>query len=61
MLLHTANSFFLVGGVSDSIEPVATISQPLKDIKCPEKEKVMFACEVSRANADVKWFKVRYI
>ncbi|XP_048102100.1 obscurin isoform X11 [Alosa alosa] len=38
-------------------EPAATISQPLKDSKCPEKEKVTFECEVSRANADVKWFK----
>ncbi|XP_063074265.1 obscurin isoform X12 [Engraulis encrasicolus] len=38
-------------------ETLAKISQPLKDIICPEKENVTFECEVSRANADVKWFK----
>ncbi|XP_072536379.1 obscurin isoform X3 [Salminus brasiliensis] len=38
-------------------EPAAKIVKPLKDIKVPEKEKVVFDCEVSRANADVKWFK----
>ncbi|KAL2098327.1 hypothetical protein ACEWY4_007534 [Coilia grayii] len=38
-------------------ETLATICQPLKDIKCPEKDKVTFECEVSRANAAVKWFK----
>ncbi|XP_062373266.1 obscurin isoform X2 [Sardina pilchardus] len=38
-------------------EPAATIAQPLKDIKCPEKEKVTFECEVSKTTADVKWFK----
>nr|XP_055038802.1 obscurin isoform X37 [Misgurnus anguillicaudatus] len=38
-------------------EPAAKILRPLQDISCPEKEKVTFECEVSRANADVKWFK----
>ncbi|KAI7792382.1 putative obscurin-like [Triplophysa rosa] len=38
-------------------EPPAKILKPLRDISCPEKEKVTFECEVSRANADVKWFK----
>ncbi|XP_028831505.1 obscurin isoform X15 [Denticeps clupeoides] len=38
-------------------EPAAKISQPLKDISIAEKETVTFECEVSRANADVKWFK----
>ncbi|XP_049336778.1 obscurin isoform X48 [Astyanax mexicanus] len=38
-------------------EPAAKILKPLADIKVPEKEKVTFECEVSRANADVKWFK----
>ncbi|XDV47852.1 hypothetical protein PO909_017402 [Leuciscus waleckii] len=38
-------------------EPAAKILKPLRDIVSPEKEKVTFECEVSRANADVKWFK----
>ncbi|KAM6948963.1 obscurin [Aplochiton taeniatus] len=38
-------------------EPPATISTPLFDINIPEKEKVTFECEISRTNADVKWFK----
>ncbi|KAL7886884.1 hypothetical protein AOLI_G00046050 [Acnodon oligacanthus] len=38
-------------------EPAAKILKPLGDIKIPEKEKVIFECEVSRPNADVKWFK----
>ncbi|KAI4893348.1 hypothetical protein NFI96_024137 [Prochilodus magdalenae] len=38
-------------------EPAAKILKPLKDITVPEKEKVTFESEVSRANADVKWFK----
>ncbi|KAM8849467.1 obscurin isoform 3-T3 [Spinachia spinachia] len=38
-------------------EPPAVISKPLIDISIPEKEKVTFGCEVSRTNADVKWFK----
>ncbi|XP_043082208.1 obscurin isoform X25 [Puntigrus tetrazona] len=38
-------------------EPAAKILKPLRDISSPEKEKVTFECEVSRANADVKWFK----
>lgn len=42
-------------------EPPAKILKPLRDISCPEKEKVTFECEVSRANADVKWFKVLVI
>lgn len=35
------------------------ISKPILDISIPEKEKVTFECEVSRTNADVKWYKVR--
>ncbi|XP_037642967.1 obscurin isoform X41 [Sebastes umbrosus] len=38
-------------------EPAATISRPIVDISVPEKEKASFECEVSRTNADVKWFK----
>ncbi|XP_016380464.1 obscurin-like [Sinocyclocheilus rhinocerous] len=38
-------------------EPAAKILKPLGDISSPEKEKITFECEVSRANADVKWFK----
>ncbi|KAM4605629.1 obscurin [Polymixia lowei] len=38
-------------------EPAAMISKPILDISVPEKEKVAFECEVSRTNADVKWFK----
>ncbi|XP_059200801.1 obscurin [Centropristis striata] len=38
-------------------EPPAMISKPMLDISVPEKEKVTFECEVSRTNADVKWFK----
>uniref|UniRef100_A0A668A7J7 Obscurin, cytoskeletal calmodulin and titin-interacting RhoGEF b n=1 Tax=Myripristis murdjan TaxID=586833 RepID=A0A668A7J7_9TELE len=38
-------------------EPPAMISNPMMDISVPEKEKVTFECEVSRSNADVKWFK----
>ncbi|XP_067462224.1 obscurin isoform X27 [Thunnus thynnus] len=38
-------------------EPPAMISKPIMDISVPEKEKVTFECEVSRTNADVKWFK----
>ncbi|XP_056149779.1 obscurin-like [Lampris incognitus] len=38
-------------------EPPAMISNPLMDISVPVKEKVTFECEVSRTNADVKWFK----
>uniref|UniRef100_UPI003AB0B308 obscurin n=1 Tax=Centroberyx gerrardi TaxID=166262 RepID=UPI003AB0B308 len=38
-------------------EPPAMISKPILDVSVPEKEKVTFECEVSRTNADVKWFK----
>ncbi|XP_065810254.1 obscurin isoform X2 [Labrus bergylta] len=38
-------------------EPPAMISNPITDVSVPEKEKVTFECEVSRTNADVKWFK----
>ncbi|XP_058481105.1 obscurin [Solea solea] len=38
-------------------EPPAMISKPIIDISVPEKEKGTFECEVSRTNADVKWFK----
>lgn len=35
------------------------ISKPMMDISVPEKEKATFECEVSRTNADVRWFKVQ--
>ncbi|CAB1448560.1 unnamed protein product, partial [Pleuronectes platessa] len=38
-------------------EPPAMVSTPIIDMSVPEKEKVTFECEVSRTNADVKWFK----
>ncbi|XP_041848261.1 obscurin-like [Melanotaenia boesemani] len=38
-------------------EPPAMISKPMMDISVPEKEKATFECEVSRTNADVRWFK----
>ncbi|KAM4551582.1 obscurin isoform 32-T32 [Odontesthes bonariensis] len=38
-------------------EPLAMISKPMTDISVPEKEKASFECEVSRTNADAKWFK----
>ncbi|CAJ1072459.1 obscurin isoform X23 [Xyrichtys novacula] len=38
-------------------EPPAMISNPIMDTSVAEKEKVTFECEVSRSNADVKWFK----
>ena len=44
-----------------STEPAAMISKPILDIRAPEKDKVTFECEVSRTNAEVKWFKVRNI
>lgn len=45
--------------IVDFTEPPAMISKPILDVSVPEKEKVTFECEVSRTNADVKWFKVR--
>ncbi|MEQ2267024.1 hypothetical protein XENORESO_000604 [Xenotaenia resolanae] len=38
-------------------ESPAMISKPIVDINVPEKEKATFECEVSRNNAEVKWFK----
>ncbi|GCB76839.1 hypothetical protein scyTo_0017511, partial [Scyliorhinus torazame] len=38
-------------------EPPVTFSKALEDIKVPEKDKTIFECELSRANAEVKWFK----
>ncbi|XP_047667394.1 obscurin isoform X5 [Tachysurus fulvidraco] len=38
-------------------EPPAKILRPLEDVTTAEKEKATFECEVSRMNADVKWFK----
>ncbi|GAA6091828.1 obscurin isoform X13 [Tachysurus ichikawai] len=38
-------------------EPPAKILRPLEDVTTAEKEKATFECEVSRVNADVKWFK----
>lgn len=46
-------------GVGVFIEPAAMISKPMEDVKAPEKEKATLECEVSRTNAEVKWFKVR--
>uniref|UniRef100_A0A4W3HXA5 Obscurin, cytoskeletal calmodulin and titin-interacting RhoGEF b n=1 Tax=Callorhinchus milii TaxID=7868 RepID=A0A4W3HXA5_CALMI len=34
-------------------------TKALEDIKVPEKEKVIFECELSRSTVDVKWFKVK--
>ncbi|XP_068604975.1 obscurin [Brachionichthys hirsutus] len=38
-------------------EPPAMISKPMMDVGVCEKEKATFECEVSRTNAEVKWFK----
>ncbi|XP_061109722.1 obscurin isoform X41 [Conger conger] len=38
-------------------EPAVKFTKQLEDINSPEKEKVTLECEVSRANAEVKWFK----
>ncbi|XP_053324277.1 obscurin [Spea bombifrons] len=38
-------------------EPPVKITHPLENIDTPEKENVTFECEVSRSNAEVKWFK----
>ncbi|XP_029109266.1 obscurin [Scleropages formosus] len=38
-------------------EPAVKITKPLRDTSVPEKEKVSLECEVSRANADVRWLK----
>ncbi|KAF5903930.1 obscurin isoform X3, partial [Clarias magur] len=53
---------FQAGGVHISAklivtEPPAKILRPLEDVKTPEKDNATFECEVSRVNADVKWFK----
>lgn len=45
--------------IVDFLEAPAMISKPIMEISVPEKEKATFECEVSRTNADVKWFKVR--
>lgn len=34
------------------------ILKPLEDVKCAEKETITFECEISRANAVVKWLRV---
>ncbi|XP_069013684.1 obscurin isoform X23 [Embiotoca jacksoni] len=54
--------FFQAEGVHTSAklivtEPPAMISKPILDISVAEKEKVTFECELSRTNADVRWFK----
>nr|DBA25321.1 TPA: hypothetical protein GDO54_012866 [Pyxicephalus adspersus] len=38
-------------------EPPVKFSHPLQDITVAEKDKVTLECEVSRANAEVKWLK----
>ncbi|XP_041100602.1 obscurin isoform X4 [Polyodon spathula] len=38
-------------------EPAVTFTKNLEDVSVPEKEKVTLECELSRPNADVKWFK----
>ncbi|KAG8443503.1 hypothetical protein GDO86_012051 [Hymenochirus boettgeri] len=38
-------------------EPPVKFTQPLVDTKVAEKEKVTIECELSRPNAEVKWFK----
>ncbi|KAM9789384.1 obscurin [Neosynchiropus ocellatus] len=38
-------------------EPPAMISNPVMDVSVPEKEKATLECEVSRASAEVRWFK----
>ncbi|KAM3929260.1 obscurin, partial [Leptodactylus fuscus] len=38
-------------------EPPVKITHPLKDASVEEKDKVTLECEVSRANAEVKWLK----
>ncbi|XP_061588384.1 obscurin isoform X13 [Cololabis saira] len=38
-------------------EPPAMISKPITSVSVDEKEKATFECEVSRTDADVKWFK----
>lgn len=43
----------------DFTELPAMIAKPMVDISVADKEKVTFECEVSKTNADVKWFKVR--
>ncbi|XP_060940741.1 obscurin [Limanda limanda] len=48
--VHTSGNLFVT-------EPPAMVSTPIIDMSVPEKEKVTFECEVSRTNADVKWFK----
>ncbi|XP_050925916.1 obscurin isoform X12 [Lates calcarifer] len=48
--IHTSGKLIIT-------EPPAMISKPMMDISVPEKEKATFECEVSRTNADVKWFK----
>lgn len=37
------------------------ISKPLVDVSVTQKDKVTFECELSRPNADVKWFKVQHV
>ncbi|RVE61721.1 hypothetical protein OJAV_G00176100 [Oryzias javanicus] len=56
------NISFKAEGVHTSGKLVVTelpamICKPLTDVKVPEKEKAAFECEVSRANAEVRWFK----
>ncbi|XP_019734410.1 obscurin isoform X5 [Hippocampus comes] len=58
----TGTITFLAEGIRTSCklivtEPPVTISKPIVDISVAEKEKVTLECEVSRTNADVKWFK----
>ncbi|XP_078455386.1 obscurin [Lampetra planeri] len=38
-------------------EPAVTFTRQLLDVRCPEKSSASLECEVSKANAEVKWFK----
>lgn len=55
---HSVIVTFLLKCVNPT-EPPAMISKPIMDINVSQKEKATFECEVSRNNAEVKWFKVK--
>lgn len=37
------------------------ISKPLADVSVTQKLKATFECELSKPNANVKWFKVLHL